>query len=253
MSLQKISELLGRVQKGETSIEEALTVLRDLPFEDLGFAKLDHHRELRTGVPEIIFGENKSIDQITTIIRRMTERQNTILASRVSADKGDILLREFPEGVYHQEARLFSIDRKSSGAESTRQRGEILVLAAGTSDISVAEEAAVTAMVLGNRVGRLYDVGVAGLHRLLAELPRVREASVLIAIAGMEGALPSVLAGLVGKPIVAVPTSVGYGTGMAGIAALLSMLNSCAPGVTVVNIDNGVGAAVSAHLINSLR
>lgn len=247
MSLQKISELLLRVQKGEASVDEALLVLRDLPFEDLGFARLDHHRVLRTGVPEIVFGENKSVDQITAIIRRMTEKQGVILASRVSADKGEILSREFTSGIYHAQARLFSINAKS---EQSGSRGEVLVLAAGTSDIPVAEEAAVTASALGNRVGRLYDVGVAGLHRLLSELPRIRKASVLIAIAGMEGALPSVLAGLVGKPIVAVPTSIGYGTGIAGIAALLSMLNSCAPGVTVVNIDNGIGAAVSAHLIN---
>jgi hypothetical protein len=211
------------------------------------FARLDVERLQRTGIPEIVFGEGKTIDQISTIVRRMTEKKSLILVSRVDESKGTHLAKEFPEGNYHSQARIFSLVFESPKKTG---RGKILILAAGTSDIAVAEEAAVTAVLLGNEVERIYDVGVAGLHRLLTELPRIREASVLIVIAGMEGALPSVVAGLVGKPIIAVPTSVGYGTGMGGGVALMAMLNSCAPGLTVVNIDNGIGAAVSAHLIN---
>jgi NCAIR mutase (PurE)-related protein len=212
------------------------------------FARLDDHREERTGIPEIVWGENKTIGQLVSIVRRMTERQSLILVSRLDADKGLFLAREFPSGTYHPEARMFSFRQESR--ETVAARGPMLILAAGTSDIPVAEEAFVTASLLGNQVERIYDVGVAGIHRLFAQLDRIREASVLIVIAGMEGALPSVVAGLVGKPIVAVPTSIGYGTGLGGVAALLAMLNGCAPGVTVVNIDNGVGAAVAAHLIN---
>lgn len=222
--------------------------MRDPSFLDLGFARLDLQREDRTGVPEIVWGEGKTIVQISAIVRRMTEKPSLILVSRLEEQKGAALLSEFPAGSYHPQARLFSLDCRSG--KRNAGRGKIMVLAAGTSDIPVAEEAAVTAARLGNEVERIYDVGIAGLHRLLSELPAIREASVLIVIAGMEGALPSVVAGLVGKPIVAVPTSVGYGTGLGGIAALLTMLNSCAPGVTVVNIDNGIGAAVAAHMIN---
>jgi len=222
--------------------------MQDPFFFDLGFARLDLQREDRTGVPEIVWGEGKTIPQLSAIVRRMTEKSSLILVSRLDEQKGASLLAEFPAGSYHAQARLFSLDCRSG--KKTAGRGKIAVLAAGTSDIPVAEEAAVTTARLGNEVERIYDVGIAGLHRLLAELPRIREASVLIVIAGMEGALPSVVAGLVGRPIVAVPTSIGYGTGLGGIAALLTMLNSCAPGVTVVNIDNGIGAAVAAHMIN---
>ena len=223
-------------------------ILEKIQDTDLGFARPDYHRELRLGVPEIIFGEGKSSDQISAIVRRMLEKDNLILVSRLSADKAAPLMQEFPKGSYHPEARLFSLNQPPLKVESTR--GKIAVLAAGTSDLPIAEEAALTAGALGNEVERFYDVGVAGLHRLLSVIPKVREASVLIVIAGMEGALPSVVAGLVGKPIIAVPTSVGYGTGLGGLAALLTMLNSCAPGISVVNIDNGIGAAVTAHLIN---
>lgn len=223
--------------------------MQDPFFFDLGFARLDLQREDRTGIPEIVWGEGKTISQISAIVRRMTEKSSLILVSRLEEQKGASLLSEFPAGSYHREARLFSLDCRDK--KKPAGRGKIVILAAGTSDIPVAEEAAVTAARLGNEVERIYDVGIAGLHRLLAELSRIREASVLIVIAGMEGALPSVVAGLVGKPIVAVPTSIGYGTGLGGIAALLTMLNSCAPGVTVVNIDNGIGAAVAAHMINA--
>lgn len=248
MHPEKIREILAKVSRRETDVEAALSQLRDLPFEDLGFARLDHHRELRLGVPEIVFGENKEIVQILSIVRRMTDKSRTVLISRIDAAKGSRLLQEFPQGKYHETARLFAL---SSGTFPLASRGKLFILAAGTSDIPVAEEALVTAQTLGNEVDRLYDVGVAGLNRLLPEIPRIREASVLIVIAGMEGALPSVVAGLVGRPVIAVPTSIGYGSSFGGVTALLAMLNSCVPGVTVVNIDNGVGAAVAAHLINS--
>lgn len=248
MDAARISEILIKVQRGALSVEEALSSLRDLPFEDIGHARIDHHRELRTGLPEIVLGEAKTAPEIAAILRRMTDRSSVVLATRLDETKGAALLKEFPRGTYHPRARIFSIQQAPSEKAG---RGGIVVLAAGTSDLPVAEEAAVTLQLLGNEVGRHYDVGVAGLHRLLAELPKIREASVLIVVAGMEGALPSVVGGLVGRPIVAVPTSVGYGTGLGGLVALAAMLNSCAPGVTVVNIDNGVGAAVAAHLINT--
>ncbi len=246
MNSEKIRDLLEKVSRSELPVEEALRVLRDLPFEDLGFARLDHHRELRTGVPEIVFGERKELGQIVAIVRRMTDRGGTVLVSRIDQDKGRALLREFPAGEYHESARLFV---KGGDGGFKDARGKIMVIAAGTSDIPVAEEARVTCATLGHEVDRLYDVGVAGLHRLLPEIPRVREARVVIAVAGMEGALASVVAGLVGRPVIAVPTSVGYGTSFGGITALLAMLNSCVPGVTTVNVDNGIGAAVAAHLI----
>ncbi len=215
--------------------------------ESIDFAKIDFDREERTGTPEIIFGEGKTTEQIETIIKKMRERKSLVIASRIHSDPAACLKISFPEGIYHPEARIFSISPQKTEKIG---RGEIAVLAAGTSDLPVAEEACVTASLLGNQVQRYYDVGIAGLHRLLREIPRIREASVLIVVAGMEGALPSVVAGLVKCPVVAVPTSVGYGTGLGGISALLTMLNTCSPGVTVVNIDNGVGAAVAAHRMN---
>ncbi len=217
-------------------------------ISEIEFARLDHHRELRTGLPEIVLGEKKTVFQLVSILRRMSEKEGTVIASRIDEEKGTRLTQEFPTGTYHPVARIFSID---GSLKKTPGRGKIFVLAAGTSDLPVAEEAAVTAGLLGNEVERLYDVGVAGLHRLLTELPKIREGSVLIVVAGMEGTLPSVVAGLVARPVIAVPTSVGYGTGLGGLSALLTMLNSCSPGITVVNIDNGVGAAAAAHLINA--
>ncbi len=247
MDPQKIRNLLEKVRTGELPVDQALEGLRELPFEDLGFARLDHHRELRTGIPEIVFGEKKGIEEILAIVRRMTERSQTILVSRIDLEKGLALQREFSDGSYHERGRIFSL----RPSDAKVHPGKVFVVAAGTSDIPVAEEAKVTAATLGHTVASLYDVGVAGLHRLLPEVPRLRESSVIIVVAGMEGALPSVVAGLVGRPIIAVPTSVGYGASFGGITALLAMLNSCVPGVTVVNIDNGVGAAVAAHLINA--
>lgn len=247
MNPDKIRQILEKVERHESTVGEALELLRDLPFEDLGFARLDHHRELRLGVPEIVLGESKEIGSLVAIVRRLTERSQILLVSRVDREKGGALLREFPAGEYHETARLFSLSRQPR----ENRKGKIFILAAGTSDLPVAEEARVTAETLGHPVESVCDVGVAGLHRLLPELPRVREAAVVIAVAGMEGALPSVVAGLVGRPVIAVPTSVGYGSSFGGVTALLAMLNSCVPGVTVVNIDNGVGAAVAAHLICS--
>lgn len=248
MTSSKIQKILTQVSRGETTIQSALDLLRDLPYEDLGFARLDHHRQLRTGVPEIVFGEKKEIGQILKIVEKLRERNDVVLVTRIDAEKGRELTRNFPEGEYYPAARLFALEKKR---EVPAGGGKIIIVTAGTADLPVAEEARCTAQALGNQVDVIHDVGIAGLHRLLSEVPRLREASVIIAIAGMEGALPSVIAGLVGRPVIAVPTSVGYGTGIHGISALLAMLNSCVPGITVVNIDNGVGAAVAAHLINA--
>ncbi|HXM88730.1 MAG TPA: nickel pincer cofactor biosynthesis protein LarB, partial [Candidatus Acidoferrum sp.] len=211
------------------------------------FAKLDNHRSVRRGIPEVIFGEGKTSDQLAAIGQRVLESGANLIVTRLDADKARVVKRKIRALVYHQDARIGVVVKerlKPSG------HGVVMVLSAGTSDIPVAEEAALCADLFGNRVARVYDVGVAGIHRLTAHLEVIREASVLIVVAGMEGALPSVVAGLVDKPVIAVPTSVGYGASMGGLAALLGMLNSCASGVTVVNIDNGFGAAVAATLIN---
>jgi len=246
MHEQKIKKLMQNLKSSKIGVDDAVKELKFLPFEDLGFARLDHHREIRLGVPEIVLGEGKTLEQLVPIVRRMTDKSRTVIVSRLDREKGAHLTKEFPGGEYHEKARLFSLRREP---EERNSPGILFILAAGTSDIPVAEEAAITARLLGHDVRRLYDCGVAGLHRLLPEIPRIREASVLIVVAGMEGALPSVVAGLVGRPIIAVPTSVGYGMSLSGVTPLLAMLNSCVPGVTVVNIDNGVGAAVAAHLI----
>jgi NCAIR mutase (PurE)-related protein len=247
MSPDSLRKLLETVRQGRLSIEDALGRLRDLPFEDLGFAKVDHHRELRTGYPEVIFGPGKTPKQIVEIARRLSRKSQNVLVTRVDADTAKIVKRAFRKAVYSETGRALTIVHRKPEIIG---RGMILVVAAGTSDLSVAEEAALTAELMGNEVGRLHDVGVSGLHRLIAHSDVLRRASVLIVVAGMEGALPSVVAGLVDKPVIAVPTSVGYGASFGGMAALLAMLNSCAAGVTVVNIDNGFGAAVAAALIN---
>jgi NCAIR mutase (PurE)-related protein len=225
----------------------AMRSLRELPFEDLGFAKFDRHRALRRGVPEVVFGEGKSAAQIAAIGKRVLESGTNLIVTRLAADKARAVRRLIRTMRYHPGARVGTAikQRITPGGH-----GEVMVITAGTSDIPVAEEAAVCAELFGNRVRRLFDVGVAGIHRLTTNLDGVRRASVLIVVAGMEGALPSVVAGLVDRPVIAVPTSVGYGTAFGGIAALLGMLNSCASGVTVVNIDNGFGAALAATLIN---
>jgi NCAIR mutase (PurE)-related protein len=247
MTPTRLRLLLQEVGAGALSIDEALEQLKSLPFEDLGFAKVDHHRGLRLGLPEVIYGEGKTAEQIVSITERLLEQGANVLITRLDRDKAVLLVSKHPRARYDEHARLATIVREPP---PIRGRGVILVASAGTSDMPVAEEAAVTAELLGNRVERIHDVGVAGIHRLFAHKERLREASVLIVVAGMEGALPSVVGGLVDRPLIAVPTSIGYGASFGGLAALLSMLNSCAPGITVVNIDNGFGAGVAANLIN---
>ena len=250
MDPKRLRELLWQVSTGKVSADEALETLRSLPFEDLGFAKVDHHRQLRTGFPEVIFGPGKTARQIIEIARRMTENAQNVLITRLPPLEAEEVQRAFPTLAYSPDARLAVIAQHQPELVG---KGLILVLAAGTSDVPVAEEAARTAELMGNRVERVYDVGIAGIHRLFAHREQIRDAAVLVVVAGMEGALPSVVAGLVDRPVIAVPTSIGYGASFGGLAALLAMLNSCAAGVTVVNIDNGFGAGVAASLINRAR
>jgi NCAIR mutase (PurE)-related protein len=233
---QRLAELLAAVRDGRCSIDDATARLRDLPFEDLGFAQIDHHRALRNGFPEVILGEGKSAEQVAAIAGRMVERGGNVLVTRLGREAAARLLAAVPGFEYHAEARL-ALHRES--AATPGGRGTILVVSAGTADVPVAEEAALSAELMGNPVERLYDVGVAGLHRLLERRQRLWEAAVL-----------SVVGGLVDRPVIAVPTSVGYGTSLGGLAALLGMLNTCAAGVVVVNIDNGFGAAAAASRIN---
>lgn len=247
MDLSEVKLLLTQVKSGEQSIDSAVERLRQLPFEDLGDAVVDHHRSLRQGFPEVIFAANKDAGQIKRIISALLAKGNNILTTRLDEEKAQLLLKAFPAAVWHPEARCLTIEAKPVDILG---RGTILVISAGTSDIPVAAEAVVTARIMGNRVEQLFDVGVAGLHRLLARKELLFSASVLIVVAGMEGALPSVVGGLVSRPVIAVPTSVGYGAAFGGVAALLGMLNSCASGVTVVNIDNGFGAGYAASLMN---
>jgi NCAIR mutase (PurE)-related protein len=250
MDPEAVRQLLERVRSGDASVEEAVTELRHLPFADLGFATVDHHRALRTGWPEVILAEGKTAEQVMAIAREIDSRGQNVLATRVDHDVGVALTEAFPGIQWDALSRTAVLAREP--IEPTGD-GAICIVTAGTSDLPVAEEAAVTAQVLGNEVTRLTDVGVAGVHRVLHRREALEAASVLIVIAGMEGALASVIGGLVQKPIIAVPTSVGYGASFGGIAALLGMLNSCAAGVTVVNIDNGFGAAYAASLINHGR
>lgn len=247
MDPERLRTLLQNVRTGTTSPDEALDALKSLPFDDLGFAKVDHHRQLRTGFPEVIFGEGKTSEQIVRIAASIVARHQNVLVTRIDAARADALKGAFPQTVHSEAARCASVIVQPL---EVRGRGTIAVVAAGTSDIGVAEEAALTAELMGNHVSRLHDVGVAGIHRLFAHRQHIAEASVVIVVAGMEGALPSVVAGLVDSPVIAVPTSIGYGASFGGLAALLAMLNSCAAGVTVVNIDNGFGAGVAASLIN---
>jgi pyridinium-3,5-biscarboxylic acid mononucleotide synthase len=247
MDRQQLAELLAAVRRGDCPIDDALVRLRGMPFEDLGFAKLDHHRALRNGFPEVILGEGKTHEQLIAIAGRMSAAGANVLVTRLSPEASAGLLAALPGFEYHATPRLAF--RRARSVEPAG-RGTILVVSAGTADLPVAEEAALSAELMGNRVERLYDVGVAGIHRLLDGRERLWEAAVLIVVAGMEGALPSVVGGLVERPVIAVPTSVGYGTSLHGLAALLGMLNTCAAGVVVVNIDNGFGAAAAASRIN---
>ena len=236
------------MRAGDVTPDAALDQIRTLPFEDLGFAKVDHHRALRVGVPEVIFGPGKLPEHFVEIFARLAERGNNVLATRVSAEQVAVTIARYPAAEYNSLARTLVLRQRTEKLG----KGTIGIISAGTSDIPVAEEAAVTADVMGNDISRLFDVGVAGLHRLLSHSEDLRAARVLVVCAGMEGALPSVVGGLVGVPVIAVPTSVGYGAAFGGIAALLGMINSCASNVSVVNIDNGFGAAYVASLINRL-
>lgn len=247
MTPHNVRQLLESLRQGNISVDAAVDSLRQLPYEDVGCAQVDHHRELRQGMPEVIFGQGKSVEQIATIMAAMNGKGSNILVTRLEPEKAEQLLIRFPSASHHPDARCMTLENKPVELGG---KGTILVVSAGTSDIPVAAEALVTARFLGNLVEHVYDVGVAGIHRLLARRDRLDAASVIIVVAGMEGALPSVVGGLVNKPVIAVPTSVGYGAAFGGIAALLGMLNSCAAGVTVVNIDNGFGAASAASLIN---
>jgi NCAIR mutase (PurE)-related protein len=227
-------------------IDSALQRLRNLPYEDIGFAKLDHHRALRRDFPEVVFGQGKTTEQITAIVEKLTASSDKVLVTRASAEAYTAVVKVVSDAIYNDVARTIFVDRSKNKGLSEG----IMVLSAGTADLPVAEEAAITAELMGNVVDRAYDVGVAGIHRLFDQLSRLRKAKVIVVVAGMEGALPGVVSGLVSVPIVAVPTSCGYGTSFSGIAPLLTMLNSCSPGVSVVNIDNGFGAGYLASLIN---
>jgi NCAIR mutase (PurE)-related protein len=247
---EHLRALLEAVQSGQTGVDQALTELRELPFRSLGFAHADTHRHLRTGFPEVIFGTGKMPAQIASLLGELGKDGATVMATRVSAEVAREVLAAVPAARYLEGARIVVL---GPAPEPTRGRGTIAVLSAGTADIPIAEEAAVTAELDGNRVARIYDVGVAGLHRLLAHREPVEQAEVLVVVAGMDGVLPTVVAGLFSRPVIAVPTSIGYGASMGGIAALLTMLNSCATGVAVVNIDNGFGAGRMASLLNRVR
>ena len=247
MRKDKLEEVLTAIKEGKLEVDKAVEELKHLPFRDLGFANVDSHRELRQGFPEVIFGEGKDAAKITAISKEMIKNGNNVLITRLNKEKSLLISNEIDNAEYVSEARVMKIMNHEIKVEG---KGEILVVSAGTSDIPVAEEAYETARIMGNRVDRLYDVGVAGIHRLLSRHEKLTQASVIIAVAGMEGALPSVIGGLVSCPVIAVPTSVGYGASFNGVTALLAMLNSCASGVTVVNIDNGFGAAYAASLIN---
>ena len=245
---ERLIKLLSDVRAGTASVEEALASLRTLPYEDLGFAKVDHHRALRQGFPEVIFGQGKTPEQVTAIAERLAARADRLLVTRVDADCFEAVRERLPDAQYNVVARAITLNRSNS---SIPLPGMVLICG-GTADLPVAEEAAVTAELMDSAVDRIYDVGVAGIHRLLDCLPRLHEARVVVVVAGMEGALPSVVGGLVSAPVIAVPTSVGYGASFGGLAPLLAMLNSCSAGVAVVNIDNGFGAGYLAALINRL-
>lgn len=244
-----LQNILNQVAEGKMDTQEAMEHLKDLPFQDLGFANIDQHRNIRIGQAETVYCEGKTPEQVAAIIDKMREKNSTVLGTRASSEIFQHVKAIVPEADYYAEARMIVVN---GNKEELFTEKTIAVITAGTSDIPVAEEAAITAEAMGNPVDRIYDVGVAGIHRLLSKLDRIRAANVIIVVAGMEGALASVVGGLVGKPVIAVPTSIGYGASFGGIAALLTMLNSCAAGVAVVNIDNGFGAACLASRINQM-
>src|SRR3989344_8183986 len=246
MDEQKIKKVMEGVASKKLGIEEAIKKLKFLPFEDLGFAKLDHHRALRKGIPEVVFCQSKTKEQAVAIIKKLTSNNNDVLATRATGEMFNEVKKHIKNAQYNKLSKTIIIHKNKK-----LKKGKILVLSAGTADINVAEEAAVVAEEMGSNVERLYDVGVAGLHRLLSNKEKLADANVLVIVAGMDGVLPSVVSGIIEKPIIAVPTSVGYGASFKGIAPLLTMLNSCSPGVVVVNIDNGFGAGYFASMINS--
>lgn len=248
MTEDQIRKVLEEHRAGALSADDALQRLRSLPFEDLGFANIDHHRTLRQGFPEVIFGAGKTVEQVGLIVESMYRHEHNILVTRSTQAQFERVKGIAPEADFHEGARAIAIRKDTT----VYGKGTVMVVSAGTSDIPVAEEAVVTLKIMGNTIDSLYDVGVSGLHRLLDRRERLGQARVIIVVAGMEGALPSVVGGLVSVPVIAVPTSIGYGASFNGVAALLGMLNSCASNVTVVNIDNGYGAAVVASLINRL-
>lgn len=248
MEITKLKALLSDVRDGTLDIENALQKLKELPYEDLGYVKIDHHRALRVGFPEVIYCEGKKTEYIKEIFQKLSIANKSILATRASKEAYEAVKSVVPEVQFHEDARIIVLNTN----EKPELIGEIAVVTAGTADIPVAEEAAVTAEAMGNKVSRIYDVGVAGIHRLFSRLEDIKAARVIIVVAGMEGALASVVGGLVDKPVVAVPTSIGYGASFGGLAALLTMLNSCSSGIGVVNIDNGFGAGFLASQINRL-
>jgi NCAIR mutase (PurE)-related protein len=247
MTKELLIKLLGSVADGKTSITTAVQKLQHIAYEDIAFAHVDHHRSLRKGFPEVIFGEGKTADQIVAIMEKMKDQESIILITRIDPQKAVIVQACFPEAVYHADARMIVLEINPVEIQG---RGPILIISAGTSDIPVAQEAYLTAKAMGNQVETVFDVGVSGIHRLLSHQKLIDQAAVLIVVAGMEGALPSVVAGLVSRPVIAVPTSVGYGVSMGGLTALFAMLNSCSSNVAVVNIDNGFGAGYMASIIN---
>ena len=242
-----LMQLLRSVADGRTSVDDAAEKLRNLAYEDIDFAHIDHHRSLRKGFPEVIFGQGKSPDQIIGIMEKMHHQESVILVTRVDRQKADKVLSRFPEAIYHEDAQMMVWQIHTPQIVG---HGTILVISAGTSDIPIAKEAYLTAKAMGNQVETVFDVGVAGIHRLFTHKDLIDQASVLIVVAGMEGALPSVVAGMVSRPVIAVPTSIGYGVSLGGLTALFAMLNSCSSNVAVVNIDNGFGAGYMASIIN---
>jgi len=247
MDQERLNHLLHSVADGKTSIEEASDLIKKLPYENINFAHIDHHRSLRKGFPEVIFGLGKTASQIIGILERMIPQESVILVTRVDAEKAKKIVSTFTDAIYDPEAGMILLGKQKPSPNAI---GDILVISAGTSDIPVAKEAYLTAQAMGNRVEALYDVGVAGIHRLFAHRDLIEKAAVLVVVAGMEGALPSVVAGMVCRPVIAVPTSIGYGTSLGGLTALFAMLNSCSSNVAVVNIDNGFGAGYMAAIIN---
>jgi NCAIR mutase (PurE)-related protein len=247
MDEKSLSQLLKQVKGGQVSVDDAVGRLKDLPFAELGYATVDTHRSLRFGFPEVVLGGPKTVEQLLGIVGTLVERKQTVLVTRLQQEKAEALLTRFPKGEYHPVARIFHIK------QGKRKAGRVAVVTAGTSDIPVAEEAALTAEAMGAEVRRVYDVGVAGIHRLLRRREEIQDCHAAVVVAGMEGALPGVVGGLVGIPVVAVPTSVGYGANMQGVSALLTMVNSCASNVAVVNIDNGFGGGFYAALISRTK